>query len=48
MLQCAQMVSILRDAVVVNEGLFRLSVLSEHPPLSLFDMLLTTEGSLGT
>ncbi len=32
MLQCVQMVSILRDAVAVSEGSFRLSVLSGHLP----------------
>ncbi len=47
-LQCAQMVSILGDAVAVSEGSFRLCVLLRHPSLSLFDMLLTTGGSLGT
>jgi hypothetical protein len=30
MLECVQMVSILRDAVAVSEGSFRLSVLSGH------------------
>jgi hypothetical protein len=42
------MVCILREAVAVSEGSFRLSVLLWHPSLSLFDMLLTTGGSLGT
>jgi hypothetical protein len=48
-IQHAEAVSILRSAVVVGEGSSRLDLLSEGPPLSLFDMLLATGGGgLGT
>ncbi len=40
-------VSILRRIVVVGESLFRPGVLLRGPPLSLFDMLLMTQGGLG-
>jgi hypothetical protein len=41
-LQHAQLVSILKHAIVVGEGSFRLNLLSRGPPFSLFDMLLAT------
>jgi len=41
-LQHAQSVSILKHAIVVGEGSFRLNLLSRGPPFSLFDMLLAT------
>ncbi len=47
-LQCAWVVFILRCVVAVDEGMSRLGILSEGPPLSLFDMLLATEGGPGT
>ncbi len=34
----------MRRVVAVGEGLSRLGILSGGPPLSLFDMLLATEG----
>jgi hypothetical protein len=40
--QCAQVVSILKCAVVVGEGSSRLGLFSRGPPLSLFDMFLAT------
>jgi hypothetical protein len=36
------MLFILKLVVVMSEGSFRLGVLSECPPLSLFNMLLAT------
>jgi len=47
-LQRAQVIFILRCAVAVGEGSFRLSLLSGSPPISLFDILLMTGGDLGT
>jgi hypothetical protein len=47
-LQHTDVVSILRQAVVVGEGFSRLDLLSEGPPLSLFDMLLATGWGSGT
>ncbi len=38
------MISTLRHLIPVGEGSSRLSVLVESPPLSSFDMLLTTRG----
>jgi hypothetical protein len=46
-LQHAHAISILRCVVVVGEGLFRLNILSNCPPLSLFDMLLMIGGGSG-
>jgi hypothetical protein len=46
--QQMQAIFILRWAVVVSEGSSMLGLLSGGPPLSLFDMLLTTEGGSGT
>ncbi len=43
-LQRSQVVSISRCAVAVGEGSSRQSIFSGGPPLSLFDMLLATEG----
>ncbi len=40
--QCTQVVSILKRAVVVGEGSSRLGRFSRGPPLSLFDMFLAT------
>jgi hypothetical protein len=40
---CLQAVSILRCAVAVGEGFSRPSLISEGPPLSLFDLLLQQE-----
>jgi hypothetical protein len=39
-LQCVQVISILRCAVVIGESASRLNVLSGGCPLSLFDMLV--------
>jgi hypothetical protein len=47
-LQRALVIFVLRCAVAVGEGSFRLGLLSEGPPISLFDMLLKTGGDLGT
>lgn len=47
-LQRVQAIFILRCAVAVGEGSFRLGLLSGGPPISFFDMLLTTGGDLGT
>jgi hypothetical protein len=41
-------VVILRCVVVVGEGSYRLGVLLEGPPLSLFDMLLAMGRGLKT
>jgi len=40
--QCTQVVSILKRAVVDGEGSSRLGLFSRGPPLSLFDMFLAT------
>ncbi len=48
MLQCAQVVSILRHAVAIGEGSSKLALLSGGPPFSLFDMLLAIRGGSGT
>ncbi len=47
-LQHVQVISNLRYVVALGEGSSRLSLLSGGPPLSLFDMLLTTGLGLGT
>jgi len=47
-LQCAQATSILKCVIEIGEASCRLGVLSGGPPLSLFDMLPTTRGGLGT
>ncbi len=47
-LQHVQVISILRHVVALGEGSSRLSLLSEGPPLPLFDMLLARERGLGT
>jgi len=43
-MKCRWEVSILRHAVAVGEGLFRLGLLLGGPALSLFDTLLATGG----
>jgi hypothetical protein len=48
MVQHTCAISILRHAIVVYEGLSKLSVLLRGPRLSLFDMLLVAEGGLKT
>jgi hypothetical protein len=48
MLQCAQVVFILKCTIAIGEGLFRLGVLSKGLSFSLFDMFLAIEGGLGT
>ncbi len=47
-LRCVQMISILKRADTVDEGSYRLGILSGGPPLSVFDMLLATRGVLRT
>jgi hypothetical protein len=47
-LQQVQMISILRQALVIGEGSSRLGILSEGPPLFSFDMLLVIGGGLRT
>jgi hypothetical protein len=47
-LRQVQRISILRWAVVIGEVSFRLGILSEGPPVSLFDMLLAIGGGLRT
>jgi len=47
-LQHAQVIYILRCAIVGGEGSFRLDILSTGPPLSLFDMLFIIGGVLRT
>jgi hypothetical protein len=46
-LQHAHVISILRCVVAIDEGSFRLGILSRVPPLSLFDMLIKTRGHSG-
>jgi hypothetical protein len=47
-LQHAQVVYILRCAIVGGEGSLTLDILSRGPPLSLFDMLFIIGGGLRT
>jgi hypothetical protein len=47
-LECTLVIFVLRCAVAVGEGSFRLGILSGGPLISLFDMLLKTRGDLGT
>ncbi len=47
-LQQMQTISILRQALVIGEGSYRLGILSKGPPLFLFDMLLVIGSGLRT
>ncbi len=47
-LQRVQVIFVLRCAVAVGEGSFRLGILSGGCPISIVDMLLMTGGDLGT